>query len=85
MASFPGVGSGLKSPNAGGWEACGEVVFVGVDSTEVKVKFNDDLSSWSEGTGDFDVENPEILRGVILSTEARDVKARPDRKQRLAK
>ena len=78
VACFPGVGSKLKSPDAGGWEACGEVVFVDVDSTEVKVKFNDDLSSWSEGTGDFDVENPEILRGVILSTEARDVKAKTE-------
>lgn len=78
VACFPGVGSKLKSPNAGRWEACGEVVFVGVDSTEVTVKFNDDLSSWSEGTGDFDFETPETLRGFILSTKAQDVKAKTE-------
>ena len=75
VACFPGVGSKLKSPDARGWEACGEVVFVDVDSTEVKVKFDDKLSSWSDGAGDFDVETPETLRGLILSSEPRDVKA----------
>ena len=78
LACFPRVGSKLKSPDAGGWEACGEVIFVGVDSTEVKVKFDDKLSSWSEGAGDFDVETPETLRGFILSTETRDVKAKTE-------
>ncbi|MDB2686111.1 hypothetical protein N9Y42_02770 [Mariniblastus sp.] len=68
VACFPGVGSDLKSPAAGGWEACGEIVFTGVDSTEVTVKFNDDLSNWSDGAGDFDIETPEILRGLILSS-----------------
>ena len=68
MACFPGVGSGLESPNAGGWEACGEIVFIKVNSTEVKIKFDDALSSWSEGDGDFDLKTPEILRDSILST-----------------
>jgi len=67
VTCFPGVGLGLESPNAGGWEACGEVVFIGSDSTKVTVKFDDNFSSWSEGVGDFDIEAPETLRGIILS------------------
>lgn len=60
---FPGIDSKLESPNADG----GEVVFIGGDSTTVTVKSNDDLSSWSAGAGDFDIETPKTLRGFILS------------------
>jgi hypothetical protein len=57
-AFFPRVGTGRKSGRAAGWEVGVTITFLTVsgEAVKVSVSWNDNLTDWSEGKGDWPVK-----------------------------
>lgn len=57
-ARFPGAGQGKGSESAGSWEADAVIIFKKSDGEKVRISTN--YKHWSEGQGDWDVEDERL-------------------------